>query len=110
MLTVTTAQLAGQLRKLADTIDTDTDLRLSVYVTITPSHAPAQDARVATVDAVAGLLGLTAKPVKSGATWYHEANDVRDGVDVRAYTYIKAPAQRCACGAECTHTSPADTR
>jgi len=110
MLTVTTAQLAGQLRKLADTIDTDTDLRLSVYVTITPTYTAAQNARVAAVDAVAELLGLTARPVKSAASWYHEASDVRDGVDVRAYTHIKAPAQRCACGAECTHTSEAGTR
>src|SRR6266542_151872 len=99
----TTAQIAGQLRKLADTIDTDTDLRLSVYVTVTPASFGAEDARVATVDAVAGLLGLAAKPVKSGATWYHEASNERDGVDVRTYTYITAPAQRCACGAECTH-------
>ena len=103
----TTAQIAGQLRKLADAIDTDTDVRLSVYVTVTPADYGAEDARVATVDAAAALLGLTAKPVKNATTWYHEANETRDGVDVRAYTFIAAPAQQCACGAECTHPAGA---
>jgi hypothetical protein len=99
---------AAQLRKLADALSTDTDMPIiSVSVNISPGYDLKQGARVATVDTLAGLFGLTAEPDKNGAGWYHQARDAHDGVRLWVYTYIDAPAQRCACGAVCTHTGGA---
>ena len=111
-MTTTLATIAARLRKVADALDVaHVDLPVSsAYLSITPDYILDQGKRVARVDAVAALLGLTAAPTKNGGTWYHEARDDRDGIDLRVYAHIKAPAQRCACGAECTHTSPAGVR
>jgi hypothetical protein len=105
-MSTTLALSAAQLRKLADALDTFNDMPLNVYVSFTSGYSVGQSTRIATVDAVAALLGLRAEPSKDGAIWYHQARDTRDGVDVRVYTYIDAPAQRCACGAVCTHHTP----
>jgi hypothetical protein len=100
---------AGQLRKLADALDLIGDTPLTAHLFLSEaSYGPEPD-RVATIDTIAGALGVTAKPAKEGSTWSHIATDERDGVYLRVGTYIKAPAQRCACGAECTH-NPAGAR
>src|SRR5262249_55447134 len=106
-MSTTPALGAAQLRKLADALDTAGDMPLNVYVSFASGYSVEQSTRIATVDAVAALLGLTAEPVKKGAgLWYHQAGDTRDGVVVRVYTDIEAPAQRCACGVVCTHRTP----
>jgi hypothetical protein len=107
-VTSTLAAIAARLRKVADALDaTDVDVPVSAYLAITPVFTLDESKSVARVDTVAELLGLTAAPTKAehGSTsWYHQARDDHDGVDLRVYTHIKAPAQRCACGAVCTHT------
>jgi hypothetical protein len=96
---------AAQLRKLADALSTDQDMPIiSVSVNISPSYSLDKTAGVATVDTVAALFGLTAEPDKTGSGWYHQARDERDGVRLWVYTPVEHPAQRCVCGARCTHT------
>jgi hypothetical protein len=98
------AATAAGLRKLADAIDASgVDVPVHVYLTFTPSFFADEAACVAGVDQIAAVFGLSAVSTKQNSTWYHEATEDRDGVDLRIYTLIRPPAQRCACGAECTH-------
>jgi hypothetical protein len=103
--TTTTRRVAAQLRAIADVLDHAGELPVTdVRVSIAPSLFKAVDA----VDALAARFGLTAETAtSSGSTWYHEARDDRDGVHLRLYTIVDAPAKRCACGAACTHTDGA---
>jgi hypothetical protein len=107
--TTTRNRLAGQLRKLADTLDAaDSDVPIRASLNITPDYDPDQTSRVTTVDRLAALFGLTGRPAKNAAAgWYHEASDERDGVRLWVYTYIDSPPRRCACGAVCAHTGGA---
>lgn len=100
---------AGVLRKLADALDLLGDAPVSAHLFLSEANFAAEPERVATIDAVAAALGMTAKPIKEGSHWHHSATERYDGVTVDVRTYIAAPAQRCACGAECTHT-PAGAR
>jgi len=103
------AAVAARLRELAQALDAlaargTSGFSVSVYV------RPGLDVylradQVAMVDALAGQLGLVAAPVKSAAGWSHEARVETGGVRVVVTAYIDAPAQRCVCGAVCTHGS-----
>ena len=107
-MTATTSQIAGRLRQLADALDLFDDVALTAYVSLSDLDYPAgQTHRTTTVDAVADAFGVTAKPEKQGSDyWQYVASDDRDGVTVRVWTRMSAPASRCAFGAECTHTDP----
>jgi hypothetical protein len=105
-MSTTPVRAAAQLRKLADVLDTAEDVPIGVTVDLSaPGYSARQEPdRVATVDSLAALFDLTAGQTRVGSlTWYHEARADLDGVDLRLYTNIEAPAQRCACGAVCTH-------
>jgi hypothetical protein len=102
-MSTTPTRAASQLRALADALDRADDMPINVAVYVSPGYEHAD--RVAAVDVLAVPLSLAAAPAKNGGSWYHEARDDRDGVNLRLYTYIDAPAQHCACGAVCTHTT-----
>lgn len=113
MTTMTTAapmHTVEQLRELAQALDTlaaQGITEFSLYVAARASSAKVfeQAERVSMVDALAAQLGMTAELVKtSGADlWAHEARTNADGVCVVLTTYVDPPAQRCACGAACSH-------
>src|SRR4051794_18272092 len=106
--TTTPALAAVQLRKFADALDqADPKAEITAYVSFGADYMNFdQEARIKTVDTVAALFGLTAEPTKVGtSSWYHKTEDERDGVRLVVDTHISAPAQRCACGAVCTHTA-----
>src|SRR5262245_53589968 len=103
-MSTTPDRAAAQLRALADALDHADTMQITGYVSFSPTFTLDQNARVATVDILAARFGLTAEPTKTGSTWYHAAEVDRDGVNLRIDTHINAPAQRCACGAVCTHT------
>jgi len=104
-VTTTPALAAGQLRKLADALDAAADTPISANVSFSPAYFAGRSAGVAVVDALAEVFDVSAEPAMNGSLWYHEARQERDGVRLRVYTYIDAPAQRCACGAVCAHSA-----
>lgn len=101
-----TARTADMLRRLADALDASNPDNLHVYVGVTDMNLGApRTARVATVDALAALLDLSAEPTKGeGDYWYHQASLSRSGFHLRVRTDIESPKDRCACGAACTHS------
>jgi hypothetical protein len=107
-MTANTSQIAGRLRQLADALDLlSDDVALTAYVSLSDLAYPAGQTQRTTVDTVADAFGLTPKPEKQGSDyWQYAASDDREGVTVRVWTQMTAPARRCACGAECTHTDP----
>ncbi|HZM82935.1 MAG TPA: hypothetical protein VFC19_45040 [Candidatus Limnocylindrales bacterium] len=113
MTTMTTAtpQTVERLRELAQALDTlaaqgITDFSLYVSARVSGASVYQQADRVSMVDALAAQLGLTAEMVKTpnANLWSHEARTDSDhGVRVVVTTHIDPPAQRCACGAACSH-------
>jgi hypothetical protein len=103
-MTTTAELVAGQLRDIADGLAALGGLPVEVRLTITP-QPPFYS--VEAVDTVAAAFGLTAEPAPSGSLWCHQARQTEDGLYLRVYTFVDAPAVRCACGAVCTHTGGA---
>lgn len=102
-MSMDTAKAAAWLRELADALDTAPDpVPIRAYVSFSArSYGPD---RIAQVDAVAALLGLTAAPTRTGGTgWYHEASVDTNDTRLRVFTRTGPPFQVCACGAVCTH-------
>jgi hypothetical protein len=109
---VSVAVQAHRLRELADLLEQTaahltttgrTGLRVFVNLHIGGYDQGSEMARVAVVDELAGLLGITAEPTSSGSTWSHEASNNTDQLRVRVTTWIEAPPRHCVCGARCTH-------
>jgi hypothetical protein len=100
-----TGLTASMLRQLADALDHTDPARLHVYVGVTDmNHGAPRAERIATVDAVAAVLGLIAEATKSdGGLWYHQASLTGPGIHLHVRTDIDPPAGRCVCGATCTH-------
>ena len=102
-MTTTAALAAGQLRTLADALESLGDMTMTAWVGFGTGYSPDEAARVAVVNTIAGYLGMVAKPTQEITMWEHLARETRDGVTVRVHTHIECPSQRCACGAACTH-------
>ncbi|WP_313861186.1 hypothetical protein [Mycobacterium sp.] len=61
--------------------------------------------RVVAVNALAEVLGMPAPAAKrlSPSYWQHETELSGDGFRLLVNTQTDPPAQRCACGAVCSH-------
>ncbi|GIG58768.1 hypothetical protein Lfu02_31400 [Longispora fulva] len=110
--TITTT-LADKLRAIADTLDAHPDanrMQAHLFLDVREYGTAAirnEAERVALVDGIAALFGLTAAPVSLSADyWHHKATalHVPDAVAFTVKTSIASP-RRCACGADCTHST-----
>ncbi len=104
---LTPDQTAQRLRALADALETAPVVAVESWLMLgVPGWGDDTEAqRVADVNALATALGLSAEAVGTHSTWHHEADNGDRAFRVRVKTYIAAPAQRCACGATCTHAA-----
>lgn len=108
--TINPDTLAARLRKVADLLDGAAPTPLSVWLTLDVSryHCRLTEAeRVAAVDALAEVLGMPEPAGKRVGTsfWQHVTELAGDGFRLVVETDTEPPAQRCACGAVCSHTS-----
>jgi hypothetical protein len=93
------ADLAAELRRMADDLDTLTDQATPAYVTfgIQPNEDRTDEAKtIAAVDAVAtALLGHPGKPQKvSGGGYHYQASGKRDRILVDVYQRVTDPERR----------------
>jgi hypothetical protein len=108
--TINPNALAARLRKVADLLDEAAPTPVTAWLSLDVSRYYSrltEPERIAVVNALAEVLGMTAPTAKkvSASYWQHETELAGDGFRLEVVTETDPPAQRCACGAVCSHTS-----
>ena len=104
----TPCDTAGWLRAVADQLDRSAPAPLTVHLTLYVSEYEttlSEAERVAAVDGVASVLGMTARPSKLASVWEHTGYQNEGAYHLSVSTGVAGP-QVCACGAACTHARP----
>lgn len=106
--TINPDTLAVRLRKVTDLLDGAAPTPLTAWLSLDVSHYYSrltEPERIAAVNALAEVLGMPAPAGKrlSASYWQHETELSGDGFRLEVVTQIEPPAQRCACGAVCSH-------